>query len=272
MRFRHGLLLTGMTLIGARSAEAHLGHAVERAALDALIAEVPDNVDLYLRRAADREEHREWAAAAADLRRAAELAPDSPRVLLPLARVYLGADRPRDARAPLETVLALTPRDAEAFVLRARVGLRLGEIAAAHADYSTAIELLAEPSPGLFLERAALPVESTLALRGLDEGLARLGPAAPLLERALALELRLGRVDAALARLDALAANAERREVYLKRRGDILAVSGRAAEARDAYLAALAAVRALPTWLQEAPDAKRLAAELARLTASAPAS
>jgi predicted Zn-dependent protease len=272
MRFRHGLLLTGMTLITARSVEAHPESVVERAALDALIAEVPDNADLYLRRAAHREEHREWAAAEADLRRAAQLAPDSPRVQLALARVYLGSDRPREARAPLDAVLARAPRDAEAFVLRARMHSRLGEIAAAHTDYSTAIELLAEPSPGLFLERAALPIESTVAIRGLDEGLARLGPAGPLLERALALELRIGRIDSALARLDALAANAERKEAWLKRRGDILAVAGRAAEAREAYAAALAAVRALPTWLQEAPDAKRLATELVRLAASVPPS
>jgi predicted Zn-dependent protease len=268
MRFRHSLLLTGMSLVSARSLYPHAESAAERAALDALIAEVPDNVDLYLRRAAHREDHREWSAAEADLQRAAQLAPGSASVMLALARVYLGSDRPKAARSQLDTVLARHPRAPEALVLRARARARLGEIAGAHADYSHAIEALAEPSPGLFLERAALPIATDSALRGLDEGIARLGPAAPLLESALALELRLGRTDAALARLDVLAANSERKETWLKRRGDVLSLVGRDEEASAAYQAALAAVAALPEWLRNSPDTLRLATELARLTAS----
>jgi tetratricopeptide (TPR) repeat protein len=267
MRFSHGLFLTGMTLVSGRSLPAHPESTVERAALDALIAEVPDNADLLVRRAAQRGEHREWAAAEADLQRAAQLAPDSPRVKLGLARVYLASERPQEARAQLDAALARAPRDPEALVLRARARSRLGEIAGAHTDYGMAIELLAEPSPGLFLERAALPIETTLAIRGLDEGLARLGPAVLLLERALALELRIGRTDAALARIDALAVHSERKEPWLRRRGDILALVGRASEARVAYAAALAAIRSLPAGLRDTPEAMRLAAELTRLAA-----
>jgi predicted Zn-dependent protease len=267
MRFRHGLLITGMALLGPRS-EAHPEDSAERARVNALIAAEPDNADLYLRRAAQSAEHGEWSAAEPDLQRARELAPASERVRVTTGRIYLAADRLREAGEQLDAALALAPRNAEALVLQARVRSRLGQIAAAHADYSRAIDLLAEPSPGLFLERAALPISSLAALRGIDEGIARLGPAAPLLERALALELRLGRTEAALARLDALAAGAERKEVFLKRRGDILAVAGRAVEARAAYASALAAIAALPAWLRESPEVAQLGRELTRLAAS----
>src|SRR5205085_9818836 len=125
-------------------------------------------------------------------------------------RVLLAADRLGEACEQLDAALAVSPTNAEALVLRGRVRSRLGQIAGAHADYTAAIDLLAEPSPSLFLERAALPIASLAALRGLDEGIARLGPAVPLLEHALALELRLGRTDAALARLEMLAATSER--------------------------------------------------------------
>lgn len=269
MRFSHGLLLTGISLVSARPLDAHSESAFERAALDALISNAPDNVDLYLRRAAHREGHKEWAAAEADLRRAAQLAPGSASVMLALARVYLGSDRAREARAQLDAVLAQHPAAPEAWILRARARAKLGEIAAAHSDYSKAIAALEEPSPGLFLERASLPVSTISALRGLDEGIARLGPAAALLERALALELRLGRTDAALARIDVLAASSERQETWLKRRGDVLALAGRDPEARAAYRAALVAVWALPAWLRNTPETLRLAGELARLAGPA---
>jgi predicted Zn-dependent protease len=268
MRFSHGLFLTGMTLLGARSAGAHPESAVELAALDAMIAEMPEDPELYLRRGTYSADQREWSDAEADLQHAAKLAPDLLPVKVVLGRVYLESDRLREARGQLDAALALAPRNGEALVLRARVLSHLGEIPAAYADYSRAIEVIAAPSPGLFLERAALPMASLAALRGLDEGIARIGPAAPLLERALALELRLGRTDAALARLDTLMAGSERKEILLKRRGDILSLAGRAEEARVAYASALAAIATLPVSLRDTPEIVRLGSELTRLAAA----
>lgn len=269
MRFRHGLLITGMTLLSARSVEAHAEDAAERAAVEALISQAPDNADHYLRRAAYSAEHRDWTAAETDLNHAAQLAPSSDRVHLVAGRVYLAAGRLREAGEQLDTALTLSPQNAEGLVLRARVRSRLGQIAAAHADYSAAIVLLAEPSPSLFLERAALPIASLAALRGLDEGIARIGPAVPLLEQALALEIRLGRVDAALDRLAALTAASERKEVFLKRRGDLLIRAGRREEAQAAYAAAIAAIQTLPAWLHDTPEVKQLLRELQQSIPSA---
>lgn len=244
---------------------AHPETPEARAEFDRLIAEFPNEPDLRLRRAEHRIESREFDAAESDLRHARLLAPRDPRILVAYASLALAREQPEVARQRLAVALSLAPGDPSAHILRARASARLGEAAAAHADYSAALAALPEPSPDLYLARAALPVAPELALRGLDEGIARLGPAAALVERALALELQLGRTDAALARLDALAAGAERKETFLKRRGDILAAAGRAADARVAYSRALDLIAAQPQWLRESPATAQLAAELRRL-------
>jgi tetratricopeptide (TPR) repeat protein len=246
---------------------AHPETAEARAQLDRMIAEFPQEPDLLVQRAAVARDEGAWAAAEADLRRALQLAPRSAQAHAQLAEVL--AVRGDLARAEREAsaALALAPRDAEALVRRAQIRARRGAAEAAYGDFTAAIGLLEAPSPDLFLARAALAVPPERALRGIDEGLARLGPAAPLVERALALELRLGRIDAALARLEVLAATGGRRERLLKRRGDILAAAGRAHDARSAYGEALAAIAALPDWLRETPGTAQLARELAGLAA-----
>jgi predicted Zn-dependent protease len=244
---------------------AHPETAEARAELDKLITEFPKEAELYVRRAALRVEHEEWTFAETDLRRAQTLEPRSPRVIRGLGALNLARGWFPAAKKYFDTALDLEPRNAETLVLRARANAALGETEAAEADYVAALRLLTSPSPDLYLARAALPVAPARALAAIDEGLARIGPAAPLLERALALELTLGRTDAALQRLDALAATAERKETFLKRRGDILTGAGRAGEARAAYEAALVAIAALPEWLQESPATAQLRTELRRL-------
>ena len=88
--------------------------------------------------------------------------------------------------------------------------------------------------------------------------------------RALDLEVALRRFDDALARVDLLTSASERRELWLKRRGDILVSAGRHAEARAAYVAAQTAIAALPAWLVASPDTVRLSTELTRLATTTP--
>ena len=76
--------------------------------------------------------------------------------------------------------------------------------------------------------------------------MARLGPVPALQMFAIELELKRGRVDAALLRLDKVAAQSPRKETSLARRGEILMQAERRNEARAAYAAALAAIEALP--------------------------
>jgi len=81
---------------------------------------------------------------------------------------------------------------------------------------------------------------------GLDEGIQKLGPLVTLQLTAIDLELRRRNYDAALARLDGITSQSERKETWLVRRGEILKLAGRQEEARAAFNAALVAIESLP--------------------------
>ena len=56
------------------------------------------------------------------------------------------------------------------------------------------------------------------------------------------------RYDAALARLERIAAQSPRKERWLARRGEILRQAGRTAESREAFGKALEAIQSLPSY------------------------
>lgn len=254
-------------ILAAATASAHPEIENALVILNAQIAAAPGDADLYVQRGELYARHEVWDLAEANYLRAAELAPNHPRLDRVRGELELATNHPAAARAHLDAALAREPRDPESLVLRARalVALKLPKLAVA--DFNAALPLIATPPPELYLERATLlpPAE---AIRTLDEGIERLGPAVTLNLRALALEESLGRIDDAVARLDRLAEQSERRETWLKRRGDLLARAGRGREARAAYVSALAAIATLPEWLRESPDTIRLATELKQLTNS----
>lgn len=232
--------------------------------LNAQIAATPDSADLYLDRGELYARHEEWIMAEANYLRASELAPQHPRLPQLRGALELATSRPAGALTHFNAALAQDEKNPEALVLRARAHVGMGHRDAALRDLNAALKLIAAPPPELFLERAKLlsPAE---AVRSLDEGIERLGPAITLQLAALALEESLGRIDDAAARLDRLAAESERKEAWLKRRGDVLLRAGRVSEARAAYRSAFVALNSLPAWLRESPDTKRLSAELTQL-------
>ena len=91
------------------------------------------------------------------------------------------------------------------------------------------------------------------ALRGLDEGVKRLGPLVTLQLYAMDLALARQNFDDALRRLETISAQSARKEKWLARRGEILIRAGRRDEAKQAYAAALLAIGALPPRLQQTP-------------------
>lgn len=194
---------------------------------------------------------RDFDAALADCEGARVLAPRDATVCTVCGRVLADAGFPRAARAVAETGLATTPDHPELRLLHARMLAKLGDALGAWDDYSAVIRAVPAPSPDLFLERsdalaAAGPEHLDRAVGGLEEGIARLGPVITLELRALELEEKLGRVDAAVGRIDRLMADAKRKETWLVRKGDVLRRAGRAKEAGEAYRAALAALDSLP--------------------------
>ena len=91
------------------------------------------------------------------------------------------------------------------------------------------------------------------ALQGLEAGIKRLGPLVTLQLLAIDIEVKLHRIDAAVARVDRVAAESARKETWLVRRGEILLQAGRKAEAQAAYSRALAALDTLPPARRKVP-------------------
>jgi tetratricopeptide (TPR) repeat protein len=239
------------------------------------ITDQPQNARLHLRRGELYRLDGRISAAEADYDRAARLEPELHEVHLARARLWLDDGRPAEALAQVDAFLACEPDRAEAFLVRARALAALQRVGDAIAEMDRAITHAASPRPAHYLERARLIVESggvlqraaagtsaeasagprdaaggndavDRAIRGLDEGITRLGPVVTLQWYAIDLETERERYDAALARLDRIAVQYTRKEMLLKRCGELLESAGRLLEAQAAYTDALDAVMVLP--------------------------
>ncbi len=248
-------------------AAAHGDIHEQIAALTKRIAQDPKNATLYLKRGELYRVHREWDLALADYRRARVFDPALAAVDLCRGRMLLEADRPEPARLALERFVKRQPAHAEARVTLARILVKLGRRLPAAENFTRAIALSPEPKPEYFLERGqALAAEGSEhleeALAGLDQGIEKLGPLVTLQLLAIELELRSKRTDAALARLEKIAAQTERQETWLARRGEILEQAGRPREAREAFTAALSALESLPPQRRQSKAMRELETRL----------
>jgi predicted Zn-dependent protease len=207
-------------------ARAHEGLHEQIAAITAKIKRDPKNAALYLQRGELHRFHRDWARAAADYDRAERLRPSMNIVKLARGKMLFESGKLQPAKLTLDRFLAQQPDHYDALLTRARVLAKLGDRTNAAKDFTAALALSAVPEPELYLERAkVLPVDE--ALRGLDEGINKLGPVVTLQLAAIDLELRRKNYDSALARLDQIAAQAERKEAWLVKRNEILKLAGR---------------------------------------------
>jgi tetratricopeptide (TPR) repeat protein len=248
--------VAGLTLLVAMAlmcvgtnARAH-GDVHERINLiTAQIKQSPSNAPLYFERAELYRVDGDFTNALADLDHAALFDPSLKRVDFCRGRVLFESGRAREALAPLNKYLAARPEDAEAYTTRGRALRKVGNFKPATEDYTTAIALTRLPSPELYIERAECfrglgKLEE--AIRGLDEGIRKLGPLVTFELPAIDLEVALKRYDAALARIDTVSARWQRKETWLVRRAEVLKQAGREAEAKKSYADALAALDRLP--------------------------
>lgn len=227
-------------------------------AVTAQIAKEPRSAELYLQRGELYRAHQEWDAAQADLDQASVLAPKLVVIQLARARLFLEMGWPLSAEQAVNRFLEKEPRSAAALALRARARSKLGRHLEAARDFTGAITYAPAPDPELYIERAqaltaAGEANYPAALQGLDEGIEKLGPVVTLELHAIDLEVKQGRFDPALARLDQLAAQSPRQETWLARRGEILFQAGRLSQARAAFAAALEAIARLPQSRQQVP-------------------
>ena len=229
---------------------AHEGLHEQIAAITAKIKRDPKNASLYLQRGELHRLHRDWMRATADYDRAERLQPGLKIVDLARGKMLFDSGRLQLAKLTVDRFLSRQPGHYEGLITRARVLAKLGVRMNAAKDFTEALSLSSVPEPELYLERANVVAanEQQLgeALRGLDEGINKLGPVVTLQLAAIDLEVRRKNYDGALVRLDQIAAQSQRKEAWLVRRGEILQLAGRDEEARAAFNAALTAIESLP--------------------------
>jgi predicted Zn-dependent protease len=274
-RLRPLLTLAYAAVALAPSLRAHGNDQLVIDALTEEIAQAPA-AELFLRRGELYRHQEQWVKAEADYVSAEKLDPSLTIVSYFLARVHLDAGAPAKAAPIAERYSRSAPAEPEGWFLRAEIAHALGETDAAAAHAAEGIRRSANPRAEHYLRRArilatARPAAPERVLAAIDEGIARLGHALPLVDYAVTLETEAGRYDQALARIDAAMENLPRRERWLARRGDILAKTGRITEAISAYRAALEAIAALPERFRATVPMEKLATDarlaLARLGA-----
>lgn len=235
---------------GPLALHGEVSDRIERLARE--IAGHPHQISLRLKRADLLLRHGDSEAARADLLAVEQINPGAPGLEVAWTELFLMRGDALRALPHAERAAhtAVTREARQAQRLRATALDALGRHARARDAWTLAIAAEGPLDPDLYAARAASgralgPDQVASVLRGIDEGLAVLGPLPQLLAPAIELELERGEIDAALERVDRLYSTSPRRETHLLRRGEILLLAGREQEARCDLLAAKTALAGL---------------------------
>ncbi|HVE59589.1 MAG TPA: tetratricopeptide repeat protein [Pyrinomonadaceae bacterium] len=263
-----------IVFLSAFAIAAHDGLHEQILAVTEAIKKDPQNAALYLKRAELYRLHAEWKLSENDFDRAEKL--DGNLASINLGRGKLGLDTKQFSKAKraLEKFLRREPESFEGILTMARVCAKLGQTGAAVRYFTKAIALAPEDSAEIYLERAETSVSANRideALRGLDEGIEKLGNLVTLQTAAIDLEVRRRNYDAALARLDKLTAVMERKESFHLRRGEILYQAKRNCEARKSLLQAQEIYNSLTDFRKKVRAVKEQIARLEKLLKTIPA-
>lgn len=250
-----------------RGVSAHGGFEERIEAADRAVEAAPTDPEPRLVRAELYRRHGDFDAALRDLDDATRLSPRVDRLEYFRGLVYLDSDRPAEAETSLRRFLEREPKHPAGHEAHARALLQLGRPLAAARAYDRVIALQPVPVPDRFIERArafaaAGDIHLEEAIRGIDAGIAKIGPLVTLERVAIDLELRHGATDAALARLEGIEQRSARRETWLVQRGRILAKLGRTEEAKQSFSRALAELGELSPHRRRTPAMSQLESEI----------
>lgn len=213
------------------------------------IASSPADAALRLQRAQLHALDENWAAAEADFADAERLDPSLIAVDFARGEMLRAAGRSLEAVAVLDRFVGREPRNSSGLAARGRALMAAGLFQRAADDFAAARELREGGDAELCHEQARALVAGgrpAAALAALDSGIAQCGPLVTLIVQAVDIETSLRRHEAALVRLDAFMACQPRKERWLARRGEILEMAGRQAEAATAFREAVDAIARLP--------------------------
>ncbi|NQW99635.1 tetratricopeptide repeat protein [bacterium] len=242
-------LTTLLFAAAAPTVSAHGTHGVLMAALDARLAEQPENANLWYQRAVLQFEHDDWSATTLDLDTAERLAPGQFPVLWVQGQVLDKQGKPQEAKSALDAFLAKTPDHSGALASRARVESQLGLDDEAIRDFRAALANRPDAQPDLIQEVAQALAKHALtdeSVKALETGIARLGAIPSLELKILEIEVNAGRGDSALRRIDALQRSAPRPEPWMEKRAGLLAQAGRLGESLAAWRALIGHLKSLP--------------------------
>jgi tetratricopeptide (TPR) repeat protein len=271
---RASLGLLAAILAGPLPGQAHGPLHEQIAVLNQQLVRAPQAGELFLARGDLYRRDRDWSRALADFTTAERLDPQLWEVDYLRGKLFLDAGQPASAEQAFTRLLTRLPETEAHQALRAAAHLLLGETlvvqarpVAAAIQFDEAIARLPVLRPEVFVARAqalalAGPQYFDLALSGLDQGIAQLGPLPVLVELALELEVERAAWDRALERIAQLLATTPRQEGWLTRKGEILDLAGRSQEALLAFQAAWAACREVPASRRQAPAQQELEARI----------
>ncbi len=213
------------------------------------IAASPNDASLYFKRGNLHRLHRDFDAAIADLARARELAPDAAvyRYLLGLTKFDAGDFS--GALREFDLFLERVPESLDGLTARADSLAAMGRADEAIDGVDRAINVARSPSPDLYLKRArwqAKQGQTTVARKGLRDGLRKLGPVVSLLRLANELDVEAGEPELALARLNRLPVSIRSLAPWLVERARILTAVGRREHAKLVYQQARGRLADLP--------------------------
>lgn len=258
-----------VTLIASHPIAAHGPGLNEIDNITTQIAKTGEQAALYAKRARVYQNNHMWLEAMSDLDRAIEL--DSQNTEYDLDRAQLSFEAGEFLRALdfISLYLLRHESSSEALLIRARSHRALGQYLQSIESYQLALADLSgfdgSPMPEWYFEFAdtwLLAGEKQNALRVLQQGMDQLGVLGVFQLRAAELEVELEFYDSALARIDQLLAQAQRKDLWLTRRADILSRAGREEEAQRTYEQAYATLQGLPPRLQNLPVSIELANRL----------
>jgi tetratricopeptide (TPR) repeat protein len=251
-------LLAAVLLALSGSAFGHGDLHEQITGLSTQIAAAPGKADLYLQRGEVYRLHEDWDLALADYDRAEKLDPNNGVVVYARSRLFLAREQFARAEKEAAAFLEKYPRHAGALIVQAHACAGQKQFLRAAEIWQRVIEAVPAPDVEHYYEQAqafaaAGPEHIDDALAAIDAGLKKLGPLPTLALLAVDLETQRKHFEAALVRLDRAMPKEGRKELWLERRGDLLAGAGRLAESRDEYRKALVELEALPERLRATP-------------------
>ena|GEM_PF-847394 len=251
---------------------AHGTHGQLMEVVNRKIETSPDDANLWYQRGFLNLEHEDPDQALADLEKAESLAPGKlPTLLLKGQALELSGKLP-EARSSLDAHILRFPDHGRGYSSRARVLLKLGMREEALVDYRTALSKTPDAEPDLVQEAATALAASDHddeALAVLESGLKRLGEIPSLMLKALEFELKSGRFESALCRVEAMKKSAPRPEPWMAKRAKLLDKAGRADESRAAWQALAIHLENLPN-LERGSNSMSLLAEQAHKALATP--